>query len=50
VTTLETVTLQRDPGYRPANNWARLIAVAELIVIPGQLTLFLLALRRRFRR
>ncbi|MCL6565155.1 MAG: pentapeptide repeat-containing protein [Acidobacteriia bacterium] len=50
VATLETATLQREPGYRPANDRARLVGVAELVVIPGQLTLFLLALRRRFRR
>lgn len=50
VATVETITLQRDPGYRPANDWTRLLAAVELVAIPGQLTLFLLALRRRFRR
>jgi len=47
---LEVATFQKDPTVKPADTWGRRLAVIEDIVIPGQLALFLLVLRRRFRR
>ena len=46
----ETATFQRRPTLEPANNWGRAVAMTEVVVIPGQLALLFLALRRRFRR
>jgi len=47
---IETATFQRARVVEPATGWGRALAVAEIIVVPGQLALVLLALRRRFRR
>jgi len=47
---LEVATFQRNASIVPATTRGRGVAVAEVIVIPGQLALLLLALRRRFRR
>ena len=46
----EVVTLQRSPALEPASDGARLVAAFEIVAVPGQLALFLFALRRRFRR
>jgi len=46
----ETATFQRRPALEPENNWGRAVAMTEVVVIPGQLALLFLALRRRFRR
>jgi len=47
---LEVATFQRNASIVPSTTRGRGVAVAEVIVIPGQLALFLFALRRRFRR
>jgi len=47
---IEIATFQKSPARVPANGSARLVAAVETVVIPGQLAIFLLALRRRFRR
>jgi hypothetical protein len=47
---LEVGSFQRRPTLEPATLWGRRLAVAETILIPGQLALLFLALRRRFRR
>jgi hypothetical protein len=47
---LETATFQRDHQYEPQGPGGRLVVMGQTIAVPGQLTLFLLALRRRFRR
>jgi uncharacterized protein YjbI with pentapeptide repeats len=47
---IEIATFQKSPARGPANGWTRLVAAFETVVIPGQLAIFLLALRRRFRR
>ena len=47
---LEIATYQRAPAMAPANGSARVAAAFETVMIPGQLAIFLLALRRRFRR
>lgn len=49
-TAVEVATFAKSPTMEPASNSGRKLAVAEVIVIPGQLALFFLALRRRFRR
>jgi uncharacterized protein YjbI with pentapeptide repeats len=47
---LEVATFQRERVYEPSEGWGRFFVVLETIAVPGQLTLVLLALRRRFRR
>jgi hypothetical protein len=47
---LEVATFQRARLYEPAGGWGRFFVVLETMFVPGQLTLLLLALRRRFRR
>jgi len=47
---LEIATFQKAPALVPANGGARVAAIFESVMIPGQLAIFLLALRRRFRR
>jgi uncharacterized protein YjbI with pentapeptide repeats len=46
----EVAKFQGKPTLEPATTWGRGLAILELILIPGQLALLLLALRRRFRR
>jgi uncharacterized protein YjbI with pentapeptide repeats len=47
---LEVATFQKNTTIEPATMAGRHIATIETIVAPGQLALFFLALRRRFRR
>lgn len=46
---VEIATFQRNPVHSPRTDSGRLVAAAETVAITGQLTLLLLALRRRFR-
>ena len=46
----EVAAFQKYPTVEPASDYGRRLAVGEILVMPGQLALFLLALRRRFRR
>ena len=47
---LEVATFQRQLLYDTETIFGKLVVVLETILVPAQLTLFLLALRRRFRR
>ncbi len=47
---LEVATFERDTLYITANVLGKLISIGETILLPTQLALFLLAVRRRFRR
>jgi uncharacterized protein YjbI with pentapeptide repeats len=47
---LEVATFQRQSLYDTEGIFGKLVAVVETILVPAQLALFLLALRRRFRR
>ena len=49
-TALEGATFQRRTTVVSATTWGQRLAVLEMVVIPGQFALFLLALRRRFKR
>ena len=50
ITALDTATFQRTPEYSPSYPWGRLAAVAETLLVSSLFALFLLALRRQFRR
>jgi hypothetical protein len=47
---LEVAVFQKSRTIEPANASARRLEILETIVMPGQLALLLLAIRRRFRR
>ncbi len=47
---LEVATFQREKSFEPVEWNGKVLTALEAIVIPGQLALLLLALRRRFRR
>jgi hypothetical protein len=49
-TSLEVVTLQKRPVFELSMNWGRRMEIFEQILVSGQLALFVLALRRRFKR
>jgi hypothetical protein len=49
-TAIDQFTFRKSPTVEPATKWARRLALGEMIVVPAQLALILLALRRRFRR
>lgn len=50
VTTLSVAALQRDLTYEPIYPWGRLLALFELLLTSTLIALFLLAIRRQFRR
>lgn len=50
VYSLSVFSLVRDKQYRPIDNWGHFWMVSESILSPVLIALFLLALRRRFRR
>jgi hypothetical protein len=50
LTVAEVATFQRGRLIEPATTWGRGLAIVATILIPGQLALLFLALRRRFRR
>ena len=47
---MEVAVFQRNRTIEPATAGARRLEMIEMIVIPGQFALLLLAIRRRFRR
>jgi hypothetical protein len=47
---LEVATFQKNGTLEPASAAGRHIGAIETITVPGQLALFLLAVRRRFKR
>jgi uncharacterized protein YjbI with pentapeptide repeats len=50
MTTLGVAAFQRDLAYEPSYPWGRLLAILEILLTSTLLALFLLAVRRQFRR
>jgi uncharacterized protein YjbI with pentapeptide repeats len=50
LTALDTATFQKSPEYSPAYPWGRTLAIAETLLTSTLFALFLLAIRRQFRR
>ncbi len=50
LTSLDTAALQRNPEYAPAYPWGRVLAIIETALTSTLLALFLLAIRRQFKR
>jgi len=50
VTTLYVAALQKDLTYQPSYPWGRLLALAEVLLTSTVGALFLLAVRRQFKR
>ena len=50
ITSVDTATFQRNPEYTPAYPWGRLLAILETLLTSTLFGLFLLAIRRQFRR
>lgn len=47
---VDTATFQRNPEYAPVYPWGRVLAIAETLLTSTLFGLFLLAIRRQFRR
>jgi len=50
MTTIGTAAFQRDLAYEPSYPWGKLLATVETALTSTLLALFLLAVRRQFRR
>ncbi len=50
LTTLYVAAFQKDPLYEPSYPWGRLLALLEMLLTSTLFALFLLAVRRQFRR
>ena len=50
MTTLSVAGFQKELTYQPAYPWGRALALLELLLTSTLIALFLLALRRQFRR
>jgi len=50
LTAVDTATFQKAPEYTPAYPWGRILAIAEALLTSTLFALFLLAIRRQFRR
>jgi hypothetical protein len=50
MTSLGVAAFQRDLAYEPSYPWGRLLALLELLLTSTLIALFLLAVRRQFRR
>jgi uncharacterized protein YjbI with pentapeptide repeats len=50
LTALEIAAFQREPAYRPTIPWGRIFSLLEAALTSTLLALFLLAVRRQFRR
>ncbi len=50
MTTISVAAFQRDLTYEPTYPWGRLLAIVEILLTSTLLALFLLAVRRQFRR
>jgi uncharacterized protein YjbI with pentapeptide repeats len=50
MTTLSVASLQKELGYEPLYPWGRALALLQLLLTSTLIALFLLALRRQFRR
>ena len=50
ITSVDTATFQRNAEYAPAYPWGRVLAIVETLLTSSLFALFLLAIRRQFRR
>jgi uncharacterized protein YjbI with pentapeptide repeats len=50
IASVDTATFQRSAEYAPAYPWGRVLAILETLLTSSLFALFLLALRRQFRR
>jgi hypothetical protein len=50
ITSIDTATFQRSPEYVPAYPWGRVLAILEALLTSTLFALFLLAIRRQFKR
>lgn len=50
ITSVDTATFQRSAEYAPAYPWGRVLAIVETLLTSSLFALFLLAIRRQFRR
>jgi hypothetical protein len=50
LTAIDTATFQKSPEYVPAYPWGRALAILEALLTSTVFALFLLAMRRQFRR
>jgi hypothetical protein len=50
MTTLAVASLQKELRYEPFYPWGRALALVQLVLTSTLIALFLLALRRQFRR
>jgi hypothetical protein len=50
ITSVDAATFQRSAEYAPAYPWGRVLAILETLLTSSLFALFLLALRRQFRR
>ena len=50
LTAVDTATFQKSPEYAPAYPWGRVLAIGEALLTSTLFALFLLAIRRQFRR
>jgi hypothetical protein len=50
ITSVDTATFQRSAEYAPAYPWGRVVAIIETLLTSSLFALFLLAIRRQFRR
>ncbi|HEY1255014.1 MAG TPA: pentapeptide repeat-containing protein, partial [Terracidiphilus sp.] len=50
ITAVDTATFQRNPEYTPVYPWGRILGILETLLTSSLFALFLLAIRRQFRR
>ena len=50
IAAVDTATFQRNPEYAPAYPWGRVLAIVETLLTSTLFGLFLLAIRRQFKR
>ena len=50
ITAIDTATFQRNPEYTPVYPWGRVLGILETLLTSSLFALFLLAIRRQFRR
>jgi hypothetical protein len=50
ITAIDTATFQRTPEYAPVYPWGRVVGIIETLLTSSLFALFLLAIRRQFRR
>jgi hypothetical protein len=50
ITAIDTATFQRNPEYSPVYPRGRILGILETLLTSSLLALFLLAIRRQFRR